>query len=72
MMPTSARREADWSQRYRPLRLEDCILPVRITQPWQRMVQVGAIDNLLLHGGFGVGKTTTKVAPIVKTIFRAQ
>jgi DNA polymerase III delta prime subunit len=47
-----------WTERYRPQTVEDCILPDRLKETFQRYVQQKEIPNLLLTGGAGVGKTT--------------
>ncbi len=47
-----------WTERYRPQRVEDCILPDRIKTIFQKYVAQKEIPNLLLTGGAGVGKTT--------------
>src|ERR1035438_9173775 len=57
-MSSRKRLETDWSQKYRPKTLKECILPSRIKEPLQRMIDRRAIVSLLFHGSFGVGKTT--------------
>lgn len=47
-----------WSQKYRPRRVEDCVLPVSLKKVFQKFVSDGFVPNLLLSGGPGVGKTT--------------
>ncbi len=47
-----------WTEKYRPQKVEDCILPDRLKQPFQEYVNQKQIPNLLLSGGAGVGKTT--------------
>lgn len=51
-----------WTERYRPKKIEDCILPERLKKPFQEYVNQGNIPNLLLSGGAGVGKTTVAKA----------
>jgi DNA polymerase III delta prime subunit len=51
-----------WTERYRPKKIEDCILPERLKKPFQEYVNQGSIPNLLLSGGAGVGKTTVAKA----------
>jgi DNA polymerase III delta prime subunit len=51
-----------WTEKYRPKKIEDCILPERLKTPFQEYVNQGKIPNLLLCGGAGVGKTTVAKA----------
>jgi DNA polymerase III delta prime subunit len=47
-----------WVEKYRPRKLEDCILPADQKAIFQEMVAKGEIQNMLLCGGAGMGKTT--------------
>jgi len=47
-----------WVEKYRPSKVEDCILPDGIKQTFQEYVNRKEIPNLLLSGSAGVGKTT--------------
>lgn len=47
-----------WVERYRPRSIEDCILPDEIKKPFLEMVKSKEIQNLMLCGDAGVGKTT--------------
>ena len=47
-----------WVEKYRPSRIEDCILPKDIKDTFQAIVDSGELQNLLLSGGAGCGKTT--------------
>jgi len=47
-----------WVERYRPSRIEDCILPAELKTTFAEFVNKGYVPNLLLSGGPGVGKTT--------------
>ena len=47
-----------WVEKYRPQRVEDCILPENIKSSFQEYVNKKEIPNLLLSGTAGVGKTT--------------
>ena len=47
-----------WVEKYRPRTLEDCILPADQKHIFQEMVSKGEIQNMLLCGGAGMGKTT--------------
>ena len=45
-------------EKYRPKRVQDCVLPSGIKKTFQEMVDKGEIHNLLLTGTAGTGKTT--------------
>jgi replication factor C small subunit len=45
-------------ERYRPKKVEECILPEELKSPFAEYVKKGEIPNLLLSGRAGVGKTT--------------
>jgi len=47
-----------WVEKYRPSTIEDCILPKDIKDTFQSIVDSGELQNLLLSGGAGCGKTT--------------
>ena len=47
-----------WVEKYRPAKVEDCILPDAIKSTFQEYVTRKEIPNLLLSGSAGVGKTT--------------
>lgn len=47
-----------WVEKYRPNKVEDCILPENIKTTFQEYVNRKEIPNLLLAGSAGVGKTT--------------
>ena len=47
-----------WVEKYRPAKVEDCILPEAIKSTFQEYVNRKEIPNLLLSGTAGVGKTT--------------
>jgi DNA polymerase III delta prime subunit len=51
-----------WVEKYRPQRIEDCILPDALQNMFQEMVNSGELQNLLLSGGPGCGKTTVAKA----------
>jgi len=51
-----------WVEKYRPQKIEDCILPQSIKSTFQEYVNRKEIPNLLLAGSAGVGKTTVAKA----------
>ena len=56
------RDEFLWVEKYRPKKIEDCILPKGIKDTFQQFVNRGEIPNLLLAGPAGCGKTTVAKA----------
>mgnify|MGYP003113272138 FL=1 len=51
-----------WVEKYRPVTIDDCILPSELKQTFQQFVDNEEIPNLLLTGTAGVGKTTVAKA----------
>ncbi len=49
-------------EKYRPHKIEDCILPERLKAVFQEYVKNGDIPNLMLTGPAGCGKTTVAKA----------
>jgi DNA polymerase III delta prime subunit len=47
-----------WVEKYRPHRIDDCILPDDMKKTFKEFVAQGQIPNMLLCGGAGMGKTT--------------
>ena len=47
-----------WVEKYRPRKLNECILPADQKKVFQDMVEKDEIQNMLLCGSAGVGKTT--------------
>lgn len=47
-----------WSERYRPKTIAECILPDRLKTFFQSQIDLGDMQNMLLIGGAGTGKTT--------------
>ena len=56
------REQFVWVEKYRPHKIQDCILPERLKQTFQEYVNKKEIPNLLLSGSAGVGKTTVAKA----------
>lgn len=48
-----------WVESYRPKKIQDCILPEDIKKFFQAQADSGDVQNMLLSGGHGVGKTTS-------------
>ena len=51
-----------WVEKYRPQKIEDCILPQSIKDTFKEFVNRGEIPNLMLSGTAGIGKTTVAKA----------
>jgi len=51
-----------WTEKYRPKKVSECILPDRIKNVFQEYVNTKSIPNLMLTGTAGVGKTTVAIA----------
>jgi len=47
-----------WVEKYRPRKIADCILPESVKSTFQAIVDSGNIQNLILTGSPGVGKTS--------------
>jgi DNA polymerase III delta prime subunit len=47
-----------WKEKYRPIKVEDCVLPDRLKAPFLACVRDKEIPDMLLHGPPGMGKTT--------------
>ena len=47
-----------WVEKYRPHSITDCILPSRLKKVFQSMVDTSEVQNMILSGGPGTGKTT--------------
>ena len=47
-----------WVEKYRPQKIDDCVLPESIKKTFREYVESGNIPNFLFSGGAGVGKTT--------------
>jgi|TARA_B110000503_G_scaffold119689_1_gene181702 DNA polymerase III delta prime subunit len=51
-----------WVEKYRPQKIEDCILPKHIKSTFEDIVRGGDLHNMLLTGTAGLGKTTVAKA----------
>jgi len=56
-----------WVERYRPQKIEDCILAPALKKTFSDIVQGGELPNMLFSGSAGLGKTTVAKA-ICKTL----
>lgn len=51
-----------WTEKYRPQKVADCILPEQYKKIFQQFVDQKNVPNLILAGGPGIGKTTVAAA----------
>jgi DNA polymerase III delta prime subunit len=51
-----------WVERYRPKKIEDCILPESLSDTFKQIVASGDLPNMLFTGTAGLGKTTVAKA----------
>ena len=51
-----------WTEKYRPKKIQDTILPEELKKTFQSFVDNKNIPNLLLSGSAGIGKTTVALA----------
>jgi len=51
-----------WVEKYRPKKIEDCILPESLLDTFKQVVASGDLPNMLLTGTAGLGKTTVAKA----------
>jgi DNA polymerase III delta prime subunit len=47
-----------WVEKYRPKKIEECILPKQLKETFQQIVDSGELPNLMFTGTAGLGKTT--------------
>lgn len=55
-----------WTEKYRPKKVEEVILPDRLKQTFQQFVASGNLPNLVLAGPAGCGKTSIAVAALMQ------
>lgn len=51
-----------WVEKYRPAKIQDCILPKKLKNTFQKIVDTGELPNMLFTGTAGLGKTTVAKA----------
>lgn len=52
-------REIQWVEKYRPTKIDDCVVPDNVKDIFKGYIEKGDLtNNLLLSGGPGTGKTT--------------
>lgn len=51
-----------WTEKYRPQTVEDCILPTSTKNLFRQQRDSGVVQNMLLFGGHGMGKSTVSLA----------
>ena len=51
-----------WVEKYRPSKIDECILPKNLKETFKQFVQSGELPNFLFCGTAGVGKTTVAKA----------
>jgi len=49
------------TEKYRPTKLSECILPKRLSNPLSKWVRKSP-NHLIFHGGAGIGKTSTAIS----------
>ena len=59
---TQQTRQFLWVEKYRPQTVGDCILPEKLKNTFGDMIDSGGVQNLLLSGSAGCGKTTVAKA----------
>lgn len=56
------REQFQFTEKYRPHKIKDCILPDAQLTTFQKYVEAGQVQNMLLCGSAGVGKTSVAKA----------
>lgn len=47
-----------WVEKYRPVKVDDCILEPKLKNTFQKIIESGEVPNMLFSGSAGLGKTT--------------
>ena len=47
-----------WCEKYRPRKIEDCVLPDSLKETFTQLLSGGELPNMIFSGGPGIGKTT--------------
>lgn len=55
-------KEFLWTEKYRPHKVSDCVLPDRLKNTFQEYVNRKEVPNMMFSGGPGIGKTTLAMA----------
>ena len=56
------RQEFLWVEKYRPAKIADTILPVKLKETFSEIIKSGELPNMLFTGTAGLGKTTVAKA----------
>ena len=48
----------NWSEKYRPTKMDDAVLPARLKSYGEQLIASGQINHMILSGPAGGGKTT--------------
>lgn len=51
-----------WVEKYRPKTIDECILPQKLKETFNKIVESGELQNMLFTGSAGLGKTTVAKA----------
>ena len=51
-----------WVEKYRPQKIDDCVLPKSLKETFKQFIETGNLPNFLFCGSAGVGKTTVAKA----------
>ena len=51
-----------WVEKYRPQKIDDCVLPESLKNTFKQYIQQGELPHFLLSGTAGIGKTTVAKA----------
>ena len=51
-----------WVEKYRPKTIDECVLPAELKENFQKVLKQGEMQNMLLTGTAGTGKTTAAKA----------